>query len=255
MSAIAYNNDPNTKPSRLSRRRKKKWRNSKLTSMLNAAMLSTHSQKTSAGRGNPFSSGDKTPQPLAAFLCLPFSAALNRDYSVMAGLFRQRSALAAPLGGFPPCLSPPPDTVESIRGGLFLTSGVTAMKNPIQHAQTAQNHPKTQEKAVNSFLEQIHALEIERETVLTAGLPALQRLANIAKGDTGQAGTVRRFLLGLYNGHRWPFDLTTLRGLDRDLFDDCMALLRLDARATIKEVHQYFTNGSALFAKFVKMEG
>ncbi|WP_341325933.1 hypothetical protein [Methylotuvimicrobium sp. KM2] len=116
-----------------------------------------------------------------------------------------------------------------------------------------QHAPK--EEAVNSFLQKIQAQELERETVLAAGLPALQRLANIAKGDTGQAGTVRRFLLGLYNGHRWPFDLTTFRGLDRDLFDDCMALLRMDARATVKEIHQYFKNGGELFAAFAQMEG
>lgn len=225
-----------------------------LTNNMQCGILSLHSQKTRAGRGNPFQLAIKSPQPLAAFLCLPFSTALTRVSSVMAGLFRQRSALAAPVGGFPPCLSPPPDTVESIRGGYSLSTGVTAMTTSNQ-AQTAQNHPQNQDEAVNGFLQQIRDLEIERETVLAAGLPALQRLAKIAQRDTGQAGTVRRFLLGLYNGHRWPFDLTTLRGLDRDLFDDCMALLRLDARATIKEVHQYFTNGNELFSAFARMEG
>lgn len=48
----------------------------------------------------------------------------------------------------------------------------------------------------------IRAQEIEYETVLAAGVPALQRLAKIAQGDTGQASTVRLFLLGLYNSYR-----------------------------------------------------
>ncbi|OAI20424.1 hypothetical protein A1507_22855 [Methylomonas koyamae] len=97
------------------------------------------------------------------------------------------------------------------------------------------------------------ALEVERETVLAAGLPALQRLAIIAQRDTGQAATVRLFLLGLYNGYRFPFNLTTLRGLDLELFSDCIAVLTLDARATVKEVHQYFNNGGELFEQFAEI--
>jgi hypothetical protein len=64
-------------------------------------------------------------------------------------------------------------------------------------------------------------------------------------GDTGQAATVRRFLLGL--GYRFPFNLITLRGLDKELFDDCLAVLKLDARATRQEMHHYVDNGGELF--------
>lgn len=110
-----------------------------------------------------------------------------------------------------------------------------------------QNHDP-----VSNFMKAIAEHELEREAAIKEGLPALQRLAKIAQRDTGQAVTVRRFLLGLYNGHRWPFDLTNLRSIDKDLFDDCLAVLTLDARATIKEVHQYFTNGSALFETWAK---
>ncbi|MBE0437246.1 MAG: hypothetical protein IBX56_15750 [Methylomicrobium sp.] len=109
--------------------------------------------------------------------------------------------------------------------------------------------------AVDAFFAQMAAIETEREAALTAGLPALKRLAEIAKRDTGQAVTVRRLLLGLYNGSRWPFDLVTLRGLDRDLFEDCMTVIRLDARATLKEIHQYFADGSTLFRSLAELEG
>jgi len=110
-----------------------------------------------------------------------------------------------------------------------------------------------QPEAVNDFLRQIRDLDTERQAVTLAGIPALGRLARIAEGDTGQAATVRRFLLGLYNGYRFPFNLITLRGLDKTLFDDCMAVLKLDARATRQEVHQYFDNGSELFERFADM--
>lgn len=114
-----------------------------------------------------------------------------------------------------------------------------------------------QDDAVNEFMAQIRAHDIERETVLAAGVPALQRLAKVAQRDSGQAATVRLFLLGLYNGYRFPFNLTALRGLDLELFNDCMAVLTLDARATVKEVHQYFNNGGELFEQFaeIAMEG
>jgi len=116
--------------------------------------------------------------------------------------------------------------------------------------------PTQQPEAVNDFLQQIRDLETERQAVTEAGVPALIRLAKIADGDTGQAATVRRFLLGLYNGYRFPFNLITLRGLDKALFDDCIAVLKLDARATRQEVHHYFDNGGELFERFAgRMEG
>lgn len=114
------------------------------------------------------------------------------------------------------------------------------------------NHQDSTDQAVTDFLNQISNYEIERKVVLDAGLPALSRLAKIAQGDTGQASTVRLFLLGLYNGHRFPFDLTNLRGLDLQLFLDCMAVLNLDARYTVQEIHCYFENGSELFEGWAK---
>jgi len=116
----------------------------------------------------------------------------------------------------------------------------------------AKKHTE-QSKAVNDFLRQMLDLEIERQTVTEAGIHALVRLAKIAEGDTGQAATVRRFLLGLYNGYRFPFNLITLRGLDKALFDDCVDVLKLDARVTRQEVHQYFDNGGELFERFASM--
>ncbi|MEI8572222.1 hypothetical protein U737_09645 [Methylomonas sp. LW13] len=106
--------------------------------------------------------------------------------------------------------------------------------------------------AVNDFLSQILDLDRERQAATDAGIPALIRLAAIADRDTGQADTVRSFLLGLWNGYRFPFNLVRLRGLDKGLFDDCMAVLTLDARATAKEVHHYLDNGDELFERWAQ---
>ena len=80
------------------------------------------------------------------------------------------------------------------------------------------------------------------------GEAALRRLLPIAHRDTGQSRRIARFLLGLYNGERFPFDLTDLRGLDFELFDDCMSVLRMDYQPE-QEVHRYFDGGSEIFEK------
>ncbi len=106
--------------------------------------------------------------------------------------------------------------------------------------------------AVLDFIQQIRDQEIERDNAIQNGLPALRRLVTIAQGDTGQCEKVRNLLLGLYNGHAFPFDLTQFRGLDKNIYDDCMAVVHMDARATVKEVHQYMDNGSKLFRSWAE---
>lgn len=59
-------------------------------------------------------------------------------------------------------------------------------------------------------------------------IAALRRLWVLAQGHSGQCKTVARFLLGLYNGVRFPFDLTDFRCLDAGIFLDCIAVLTMD---------------------------
>ena len=80
-------------------------------------------------------------------------------------------------------------------------------------------------------------------------LDALLRLYKIAHSDTGQSTRVRRFLLGLYNGPEFPFDLTELRTLDRAIWDDCIIVLRLD-RHPAKEIHEYLPEGRETFKRW-----
>jgi hypothetical protein len=119
---------------------------------------------------------------------------------------------------------------------------------------TGKIRPNTtqQPEAVNDFFRQMAELETERKAAKEAGLPALERLIRVAERDTGQAGTVRLFLLGLYNGYRFPFNLVTLRGLDKSLFDDCMLVLTLDARVTAQEIHLYVYKGGELFERWAQ---
>ena len=67
---------------------------------------------------------------------------------------------------------------------------------------------------------------------------ALRRLWDIANGHSGQCRVVAGFLLGLYNGEEYPFDLTAFRSLDQEIFMDCLAVLALDYHPE-KEVHAW----------------
>lgn len=95
---------------------------------------------------------------------------------------------------------------------------------------------------------QVAALQEDRPRVRQQGVDALKRLLGVAQSDTGQSRRIAFFLLGLYNGVRFPFDLTDFRGLDYALFQDCLSVLALDYQPEI-EVHEYFANGSELFER------
>jgi hypothetical protein len=68
---------------------------------------------------------------------------------------------------------------------------------------------------------------------------ALRRLYELVKRHSGTSGgnTAAKLLLGLYNGQRFPFDLTDLRSLDAGNFEAAMTVIRMDARQTWCEVH------------------
>lgn len=91
-----------------------------------------------------------------------------------------------------------------------------------------------------------------KQLIHDEGVAALRRLFLVAQSDSGQCRFIARFLLGLYNGTRFPFDLTDFRAIDEQLFNDCMLVLRMDARITQKEVHCYFDRGGEMFEELVQ---
>lgn len=98
---------------------------------------------------------------------------------------------------------------------------------------------------------EISELKIHRDQAQQNGVPALIRLVDIAQRDTGQSRKVAKFLLGLYNGPVFPFDMTELRCLDLVIFRDCMSVLEMDY-FTVKEVHQYVVNGDIIFRRMAE---
>ncbi|MDU8545721.1 MULTISPECIES: hypothetical protein [Pseudomonas] len=100
-------------------------------------------------------------------------------------------------------------------------------------------------------LKQIQAEQEYQElmpTIRYQGKAALERLVKVAQGHSGQSRYIARFLLGCYNGSRFPFDLTDFRCIDRQLFDDCLTVLRMDFQPE-KDVHEYVVNGSEVFER------
>lgn len=87
-----------------------------------------------------------------------------------------------------------------------------------------------------------------------AGLDSLMALLDVAEGDRSQSAVVARFLAGLYNGTDYPLDLTELRALDSDLFEHCLAVLRLDHHPTV-EVHSYVPDGEARWQRMITAWG
>ncbi|MCI0508640.1 hypothetical protein C8E00_103491 [Chromohalobacter marismortui] len=85
------------------------------------------------------------------------------------------------------------------------------------------------------------------------GPAALNRLVRVAQGDSGQSHHCRRLLLAIYNGPEWPFELTRLRVIDRDLQDAALVVIEW-ATYTGRELHEYLPNGDGLMQRFWLIE-
>ena len=106
----------------------------------------------------------------------------------------------------------------------------------------------------DSAIQAITRLELEeseRPAIRAAGIAALHQLLTVAQRNSGQSSIVGGFLLSLYNGSAFPFPLTDFRALDTALFNDCIAVMRMDRRPE-QEVHQYVENGDAIWSQLKK---
>lgn len=84
------------------------------------------------------------------------------------------------------------------------------------------------------------------------GVDALERLINIAFGDSHQCKYVRDFLLHLYN-HNNPVDLIAiLQAVDTAITQDCLTVIVMRAKER-REPHNYFENGGEIFRHLYKI--
>lgn len=108
--------------------------------------------------------------------------------------------------------------------------------------------------SLNDFLDSMQREQDSRSELHECGLQALHHLAEVVINGTGQSIIIGRFLLGLYDGSKYPFNLVSLRALDNDLHASCMAVLQLDY-VPLKEVHEYLDNGPELFKRLCDRGG
>ncbi|AXV99236.1 hypothetical protein CJO80_27165 (plasmid) [Ralstonia solanacearum] len=114
-----------------------------------------------------------------------------------------------------------------------------------------EESPEVKRRAQEEWEREILAARERRDRDHQAGIPALHRLFAIANGDSGQCRKVAAFLLGLYNGQRFPFDLTDCRSVDQSIFDDMLLVLRMDSHLR-QEVHNYVAGTGQAFEQLAQ---
>ena len=123
--------DDTTKPSRVNRKRKRRWKISDLiksgfTDCYAVAQNNITDNALSVGRENLFSKGVNTPLTIAVFLCLPFCAVLCR-HSIMVGCFGQLNRWLATFTQYShPTTTRRPSREMLDRWLISLSKGVTA---------------------------------------------------------------------------------------------------------------------------------
>ncbi|BBU30378.1 hypothetical protein BTHE68_41120 [Burkholderia sp. THE68] len=83
------------------------------------------------------------------------------------------------------------------------------------------------------------------------GLTSLVVLLDVAGSDAVQTRVIAAFLAGLYNGEKYPFDLRELRRLDDDLFEHCLAVLRV-YNAASSAVRKYFSEDATRWQSLIE---
>lgn len=80
-------------------------------------------------------------------------------------------------------------------------------------------------------------------------LDSLALLCSLALDEnyTG-AAAVRRFLLSLHLGDTYPLNLSTTQDMEEDIFEHCIAVLRLAYREKAP-IFSYFDNGLEVFGR------
>ena len=134
------------------------------------------------------------------------------------------------------------------------TDADDATSTPIPRTITAMRKTELSPEVLAQFARE--RAEDERRQALRPqvdleGRQALFRLYKVAQGNSGQCKYIAAFLLGLYNGDRFPFDLTNFRAIDGALFDDCLAVLKMDSQPRL-EVHRYFEDGNKKFEQLAE---
>ena len=101
-------------------------------------------------------------------------------------------------------------------------------------------------------LTQIWAYQRRRPAIIRTGTQALNRLIPIALSRTSAGNTIGHFLLGLYDGATFRFNLKHLHGLGVSEFEDCLQVLEMDYMPEV-EVHQRVEEGESVWKELMEV--
>lgn len=99
---------------------------------------------------------------------------------------------------------------------------------------------KDRDQVIADMRARLASYETAKTAARERAIPALRVIVSAIRRNpgTGQVQRLTAFLGGLYNGPRFPFDMTDLRALDTELADACMDVLNYD-RYSHAEIHTW----------------
>ncbi|QXI58810.1 hypothetical protein HU759_027715 [Pseudomonas sp. OE 28.3] len=106
--------------------------------------------------------------------------------------------------------------------------------------------------ALINALSDFWAYQQRRPIIIKTGVQALHRLIPIALSRTATGKAVGRFLLGLYDGVTYRFDLKQLHRLAPREFEDCLQVLEMDYMPEV-EVHERVEEGENLWRELIEL--
>jgi hypothetical protein len=132
------------------------------------------------------------------------------------------------------------------------------MKEPVMTTQPSmplvvQRIRERNRQALEAMIAAEDEADQKRAHLDEKGPDAMQRLVQVADGDSGQSHHCRRVLLSVYNGAAWPLDPTRLRVIDRDLQEAALTLIEWSIYS-FDEPYTYLNNGERLMQRYADIE-
>ncbi|MCX7070052.1 MAG: hypothetical protein NTW01_03525 [Gammaproteobacteria bacterium] len=99
---------------------------------------------------------------------------------------------------------------------------------------------RDRDQVIADMRARLASYDVARTAARERAIPALRVIVSAIRRNpgTGQVQRLTAFLGGLYNGPRFPFDMTDLRALDTELADACIDVLNYD-RYSQAEIHTW----------------
>ena len=119
--------------------------------------------------------------------------------------------------------------------------------NDIERARRARDDAEI-ERALEARMAQYESWRSQQRAQVPSAQKALVRLLHAAlqgSGD-GQSEVCRDFLLGLWDGQEHPFNLSRLRRLEIEQWQDCMSVLQLQ-QYSLSPIHLCIKDGERIW--------